>query len=139
MCARLEQAGARMQALAERRWALVAVALQQWAKSEHDWQNRSGATEQSIVAFVSEASAQTVTITLQATSQAAIFLELAREGRWAWLWKVLTGHEVDIIAILNGSDPPGLDIKSNPDLQAQYEAAKAAIREARQSDRARTG
>jgi hypothetical protein len=88
------------------RMAVVAGALAGWARTEHPWHSRSGHTEASITAFLEEEQldAQRLTVVLQADQDAALWLELAHGGRWAWMWGVMMRHRGEIMAMLGGED-----------------------------------
>ncbi|MEO7718163.1 MAG: hypothetical protein ABIY70_18325 [Capsulimonas sp.] len=85
----------------------VAAALEGWAKTEHKWGNPyskgyvpTGATDNTTIATVTEASKEIIRITLSAGMEYDVFLELARNGKWAWLWPVIERHKGDILAMI---------------------------------------
>lgn len=78
----------------------VMVALEGWAKSEHLYTDRTSNTTVSIKGQVAEASALLVRGVLSAGMDYDIFLELARDGRWAFLWPTIEKHKDDILAII---------------------------------------
>lgn len=80
----------------------IAGLLTEYAKAHHPWQNRTGETERTTQAAITEVSAEIVRVTLSADTRAAEFLELAHDGKWAWLWPVLVACEPEIRAILKG-------------------------------------
>jgi len=79
---------------------IVVAALEGWAKSEHKYTDRTTNNTNSIRGFVAEATPQLVRGVLAAGMEYSIFLELARNGEWAFLLPVIQRHRADIIAIL---------------------------------------
>lgn len=67
----------------------IAVLLEGYAKEHHPWQNRTGELEASISADVESFTGAVLTVALSAGTDYAQFLELARDGRWAWLWPAM--------------------------------------------------
>ena len=106
--------------------------LQAWAIAEHEWQNDRPYTESTIRAYVVEATVSGTTLRLEADFDAGLWLELARDGRWAWLWPVVMNHIDDIKATLGdlgavvGDPVPGATAGG-----PEYQAAKAAMYAAR--------
>ena len=90
----------RIQQNAETAMAEVMAALEGWAKSEHSYTDRTGNTTTSIKGEVAEVSALLVRGVLSAGMDYDVFLELARDGRWAFLWPVIERHRDDILAII---------------------------------------
>jgi hypothetical protein len=92
-------------ARAERAMVRVAEKLQEWAKEEHKFTNRSGDLEKSIAGFMAQAGPHLVRAVLKAGTDHAQFLEggdydLARSGEWAFLWPVMVRHEREIWEII---------------------------------------
>ena len=106
----------------------VVGALEGWAKSEHSYTDRTSNLTNSIKGIVGEVSATGGVGYLTATMEYAVFVELARDGKWAFLWPVIEGHREDIMKIiesqLGGTALGGGGV--NPSLQADYEAFKAS-------------
>ena len=102
-------------------------ALVGWARDEHPWKNRTGDLGRSIHAFVTEATPTHIHAELYAREYYSVFLELARDGKWAWLWPVVVNHREDMIRILDGG-AVGVSLVKNPDVDAEYESYKAAAR-----------
>ena len=91
---------ARLQANAELAMQEVMAALEGSAKSEHSYTDRTGNTTNSIQGTVAEASAELVRGILSAGMDYDVFLELARAGKWAFLWPTIERHHDDILAII---------------------------------------
>jgi hypothetical protein len=120
----------------ETRMVLLATALQFWAETEHLWLPDRPHTEGTITAFVSEVTPLLITIRVQVDQDAGLWLELARSGRYAWLWPMFFNHQHDIARILGGNEDAPLDIVPNPDVQSQFDELKVAYRTARGSTKA---
>lgn len=108
---------------------VVVAALEGWAKAEHTYKDSATANlTNSIKGLVGEVSPTQATGYLTATMEYAIFVELARNGKWAFLWPVIERHRADILKIiegqLGGSATGGGGISST--LRADYEAFKAS-------------
>jgi hypothetical protein len=78
----------------------VMTALEGWAKSEHSYTDRTGNTTNSIKGQIAEVSAEIVRGVLSAGMDYDVFLELAHEGKWAFLWPTVMNHRDDILAII---------------------------------------
>lgn len=115
----------------------VCEALQGWAKAEHSYTDRTSNNTNSIRAFVAEATPALVRGILTAGMEYSVFLELARDGRWAFLLPVIERHEADILHIietaLSGSTSGA--IAQPVALPSNYEAYKTDVRESRQSSK----
>lgn len=85
---------------AEVAMAEVVAALEGWAKSEHSYTDRTANTTNSIKGEVAEATALIVRGVLSAGMEYDVFLELAHDGKWAFLWPVIERHKDDILAII---------------------------------------
>lgn len=77
----------------------IAEMLTAYAKANHPWASRTGAMEASTVAAV-ELRGEVLTLVLEAGTDYAQFLELARGGRWAWLWEAVSANEEAIRGLL---------------------------------------
>lgn len=97
---RLSAVAAQLQHNAETAMAEVMAALEGWAKSEHIYTDRTGNNTNSIKGEVAEASAEIVRGVLSAGMEYSVFLELARDGRWAFLWPTIERHKDDILALI---------------------------------------
>jgi hypothetical protein len=123
------------QALAELAMNEVMAALEGWAKSEHKWGNPysagykpTGALANSIRGEVTEATQAIVRGVLSASMEYAIFLEMAHNGKWAWLWPVIINHEQEILKILAnrlGASSVGGSLSRSGNLARDYADAKA--------------
>ncbi len=80
--------------------AEVMAALEGWAKSEHAYRDRTTNNTSSIKGEVAEVSAEIVRGVLSAGMEYSIWLELARDGKWAFLWPVIERHKDDILGII---------------------------------------
>jgi hypothetical protein len=70
----------------------IAEIVQEYARTHHPWRNRTGATEASTVAST-VLREEMIEIVLSAGTDYARLLELARGGRWAWLWEAIAANE----------------------------------------------
>jgi hypothetical protein len=70
----------------------IAAILEGYSKSHHPWNPRTGATDTSTRGFIAEATPQVITAVLTAGMEYDIFLELSREGKWAWLWPAVEAN-----------------------------------------------
>ena len=80
----------------------IAALLESYAKANHPWKDDTGATATSIRGFISEVTPITITATLSAGMEYDVFLELARDGKWAWLWPAIEANMDTIKAKLEG-------------------------------------
>ena len=78
----------------------ITTAMEGWAKSEHSYTDRTSNNTNSIRGFVAEASPTIIRGVLTAGMSYSVFLELARDSKWAFLLPVVTRHRADIIKIL---------------------------------------
>jgi hypothetical protein len=99
---RLLQIEAQIQNNAKSAMQEVMTALEGWAKAEHSYTNRTSNTTNSIQGIIEEASAHLVRGVLSAGMEYDVFLELARDGEWAFLWPVIERHKDDILKIIEG-------------------------------------
>lgn len=98
--AALEALKARFQQQIEGAAAEIAHTLEQYALNNHPWEIRSGETNETTRGRVVEFSAEVVRITLSAGMDYDVFLELARDGKWAWLWPAVMANVDTIKQIL---------------------------------------
>lgn len=70
----------------------IAAILEGYAKSNHSWQPQTGATDTSTRGFISEVTPKVIEVTLTAGMSYDVFLELARDGKWAWLWPAIEAN-----------------------------------------------
>lgn len=89
-----------MQARAEAAMQEVGAALERWAKEEHAFTNRTGELEASIEGFLAASGPSLISTVLKADTPYAHFVELARSGRWAYLWPVIERHQDEILEII---------------------------------------
>ena len=80
----------------------IAKLLEGYAKVNHPWKDQTTNTATSIEGFISEATPLTITATLSAGMEYDVFLELARGGKWAWLWPAIEANLPLIKAKLEG-------------------------------------
>ncbi len=66
----------------------------------HPWQNRTGDTEASIDSQVVEEAVDHLVLALSAGMPYDVFVELARDGQWAWLWPAIQANQGAIMDIL---------------------------------------
>lgn len=127
----------KMEASAKAAMETVTDALENWAKTEHTYTDRTSNLTNSIRGFVGEAMQQGVlTGYLTAGMEYGVFLELARSGKWAFLWPVIEKHQADILQLLSSGMADALgggslsgNVAGNANVQADYEAWKAARKE----------
>ena len=78
----------------------IAAILENYAKSHHEWKPETGATDVSTVGQISRVLPEMIEVTLSAGMEYDVFLELAREGKWAWLWPAVEANTDEIRRIL---------------------------------------
>ena len=78
----------------------IAHLLEAYAKSNHLWKPQTGNTDNSTRGFVAAVTEDTITIVLSAGMSYDVFLELARSGKWAWLWPAVEANRERIREIL---------------------------------------
>lgn len=71
----------------------ITIHLAEYAKSNHPWEGETGGTEASVRGFVEEAGPGVITAVVTAGAGYNAFLELARSGKWAWLWPAVEANE----------------------------------------------
>ena len=79
----------------------IAELLEAYAKANHPWQNQTGDTEASITGQIADMTDEMIVIVVSAGMDYDVFLELAHEGKWAWLWPCLVACQDRIRQILN--------------------------------------
>lgn len=77
----------------------IADLVQEYARTHHIWQSATGDTDDSTTATVT-LQEDVFEIVLTAGTDYARFLELARAGRWAWLWEAISANEEAIRSLL---------------------------------------
>lgn len=134
--ARLVTEEARIEAATAAAAEEIAAALHGWALV-HPWKNRRPHTESTIAADVEVLRAY-VKVTLSASYDAGLWLELFHGGQWSWLWPVLVEHQGEILGILiEHLSPWGFRVTGpvaavrNPDVASEAETARALMDEAR--------
>jgi len=78
----------------------IAVLLEGYAKSHHPWKDVTGNTTNSIRGTVVEASDEIIRVVVSAGMSYDVYLELAMDGKWAWLWPAIVANEQNIRNIL---------------------------------------
>jgi hypothetical protein len=73
--------------------------LANYAKSHHAWKPRTGATDASTTSAVIDGN-DVIDIYLAAGMDYDVFLELARDGKWAWLFPAIEANKERIMQIL---------------------------------------
>jgi hypothetical protein len=74
----------------------IAAILEGYAKTHHEWHPDTGATDVSTRGFIAEVTPKMITAVLSAGMSYDVFLELARDGKWAWLWPAIE-ENMDLI------------------------------------------
>lgn len=74
--------------------------LANYAKTHHPWTPRTGATDVSTVGGIESETKEYVRAVLSAGMSYDVFLELAKDGRWSWLWPSVTSNQQNIMRIL---------------------------------------
>jgi hypothetical protein len=80
----------------------ISAILEGYAKTHHPWTPRTGATDASTVGTIDEVTERMIGVVLTAGMNYDVFLELAREGRWAWLWPAIEANLETIKRELDG-------------------------------------
>lgn len=70
----------------------IAALLEGYAKTNHEWMPDTGATDVSTRGFIAAATPMVITTVLSAGMAYDVFLELARGGKWAWLWPAVEAN-----------------------------------------------
>jgi hypothetical protein len=78
----------------------IASLLKTYAKANHEWQPRTQNTQNSTEAGIVKADIDEVVVSLHAGMDYDVFLELARDGKWAWLWPAILACKPQILEIL---------------------------------------
>ena len=71
-----------------------------WRTGGVGWGDVTGATQQSTRGRISAETAEYVEVALSAGMDYDVFMELARQGKWAWLWPAVIANENNIKMIL---------------------------------------
>lgn len=79
--------------------AEIAVVLEAYAKKNHPWQRDSGFTDTSTLGEPEQTRPDLIRVILSAGMDYDVFLELAREGRWAWLMPAILANKDRALAI----------------------------------------
>jgi len=75
---------------------------------------------------------------LTAGMEYGVFLELARNGKWAFLWPTIINHEAEILAMLKnriGKGVVGNSLSRSGSLSGDYERFKADVTRSRRRER----
>jgi hypothetical protein len=75
----------------------IAIYLESYAKSHHRWKPVTGATDVSTQGTWEELRGEVFRVVLSAGMDYDVFLELARGGRWAWLWPAIEENRDQIM------------------------------------------
>lgn len=78
----------------------IADVLKAYAKANHPWKNDTGETEATTDAQVVKATKELVVIALFTGTDYSQFLELAKGGKYAWLFPAILANEGQIMQIL---------------------------------------
>ena len=78
----------------------IARLLQNYAIANHPWQNQTWATTLTTLGSWEQVADAVFEIALSAGMAYDVFLELARDGRWAWLWPAVEANQREIMATL---------------------------------------
>lgn len=74
----------------------IAALLEGYAKSHHPWKPQTGATDVSTVGTWEQVGEEVFRVVLSAGMEYDVFLESARQGRWAWLWPAVDENRDEI-------------------------------------------
>lgn len=77
----------------------IAAALEGYAKTHHLWQPRTGDTTRSTRCRIAMQTREYTLLALTAGMDYDVFLELARGGRWAWLYPAVMAMREEIVRI----------------------------------------
>jgi hypothetical protein len=77
----------------------IAVILETYAKAHHLWHPETGQTDLTTEAIVEEIGG-VIEVALTAGTPHAVFLELAHQGRFSWLWPAMDANRQIIVEIL---------------------------------------
>ena len=78
----------------------ICSVLGAWAQGHHDWKPRTGNTDTSTRAAIVKADTEEIVLALTAGMDYDVFLELARDGKWAWLWPAMLANQERMRRIL---------------------------------------
>lgn len=70
----------------------IGAILEGYAKTHHPWTPRTGHTDQSTRGGIGEATENYITTYITAGMDYDVFLELAREGKWSWLYPAVEAN-----------------------------------------------
>lgn len=76
---------------------IIADDLTEYAKAHHPWQNDTGETERTTQGIVHFTKAHYVYVSLQTGTPYSLFLELAHNGKWAWLFAALLANQAKML------------------------------------------
>jgi len=77
----------------------IAELLANYAKTHHPWKPETGATNVSTAGTVVDGG-EIIEIYLSAGMDYDVFLELAKKGKWSWLWPALEANKERLRKIL---------------------------------------
>jgi hypothetical protein len=78
----------------------IASLLKTYAQNNHPWMPQTGNTDASTAAAIVKADIDEIVVALSAGMDYDVFLELARNGAWSWLWPTMLACKERIMAIL---------------------------------------
>lgn len=78
----------------------IAHLLAAYAKANHPWKPRTGNTDNSTTGTIATITKEYALIVLSAGMEYDVFLELARQGKWSWLWPAVEANEKRIMEIV---------------------------------------
>ena len=116
--------------------AVLAQSLYYWVMTEHPWHPDRPHTEGTTAVEISDLAAAIVAVRVDVDLDAALWLELTRNGKWSWIHQVMINHLADIQAIMSGAVVTPYE--ENPALDDEYETAETAMSEAGHSVPRRT-
>jgi hypothetical protein len=71
----------------------IMAVLEGYAKTHHPWTPDTGATDVSTRGFIAAATPKIIIGILTAGMAYDVFLELAHDGKWSWLWPAIEANE----------------------------------------------
>jgi hypothetical protein len=114
----------------------VCQLLQNYAKSEHTYTDRTANTTNSIRGFVAEITPDVIRGVLSAGMEYDVFLELARDGKWAFLLPTITKHQTEIMntfaSVMTGQS--ALSFTAADSVKSDYDAHKTRTNDERRAD-----
>ena len=78
----------------------ISLVLEGYAKTHHRWMRDTGMTDASTRGTVERVSEDIIRVILSAGMEYNVTLELARSGKWAWLWPAVEANRDQIRNII---------------------------------------